>query len=200
MTHSLKMMLCLVIALLLAGPAVAVEQVFDITDVTVDGVVDATESTNGTLFDRFGNVTAAAGPSKVEDGFIITFDSAQGFLTHPLDGGAVLATGGVKTFAAGDVIDSSLTFTTFSFATIGPTGDAASFQADERGFIGLEYNLSGNTHYGWAEITQVGDGSVIVHQYGYNDTAGAASTIIPEPATLALLGLGAMAMIRRKAR
>lgn len=66
------------------------------------------------------------------------------------------------------------------------------------GFVGLQFDRAGQTHYGFAEITVNGRTSPInplgmtIGLVGFNDTAGEATTVsqTPEPGTLALSVIG----------
>ena len=74
------------------------------------------------------------------------------------------------------------------FPSYGIYGFLSNF-ADTRGFVGLEFKIGDDTHYGWADISGVGGGQTL-HAFGYNDAPGAASHV-PEPNALMLLAAGA---------
>ena len=68
-----------------------------------------------------------------------------------------------------------------------------SYFGGTRGFVGLRFDIGGQTHYGWADVSGVGGGQTL-HAFGYNDTPGAISFAggdIPEPSSMALLAAGA---------
>lgn len=83
-----------------------------------------------------------------------------------------------------------------------------------RGVVGIQFQIGGSTHYGWADISgtvgatpgdannATGPGGVL-HAFGYNDTPGAATTPVPEPSSMLLLAAGAAGLAgwrrRRKA-
>lgn len=82
-------------------------------------------------------------------------------------------------------------------------GDYAFLAADfdnARGFVGLSFNVGGNLHYGWAEVTGLAaPGGAVLHSFGYNDVAGDAATTIPETSSLLLIAAGAAGVgLRRK--
>jgi hypothetical protein len=63
------------------------------------------------------------------------------------------------------------------------------------GYMGLEFDISGKPHFGWAQLTVYGPSGVTVDGEFYNPVANQGipageTTSIPEPATLGLLALG----------
>ncbi len=61
-------------------------------------------------------------------------------------------------------------------------------------YIGVRFDIGGNTHYGWIQVNVPGvPDSATITGYAYQDTADAQITAgaIPEPGSLALLALGA---------
>lgn len=72
------------------------------------------------------------------------------------------------------------------------------------GFVGLQFAIAGNTHYGWARFTydDLTTGNLTLHDFAYDDVAGTSinAGAIPEPgsALLALAGLGGVALRRRR--
>ncbi len=66
------------------------------------------------------------------------------------------------------------------------------------GFVGLQFEIDGSLHYGWAEVSGVG-GDLTLHAFGYNSTPNAASHV-PEPSSIMLLAAGAagLGLWRRK--
>jgi len=82
-------------------------------------------------------------------------------------------------------------------------GDYAFLAADfdnARGFVGLSFDIGGELHYGWAEVTGfAAPGGAVLHSFGYNDVAGEAATTIPETSSLLLIAAGAAGVgLRRK--
>lgn len=79
-------------------------------------------------------------------------------------------------------------------------------------FVGLQFLIGGQTHYGWARVGVDVDGTAgvaqgVVYDWAYDDTAGAAITTpgtasVPEPSSLALFALGAagVAALKRRRR
>ena len=73
----------------------------------------------------------------------------------------------------------------------GPYGYLSNF-VNARGFVGLQFDIGGSLHYGWADMTNLGSNNgTILHAFGYNSTAGAASHPVPEPSSIMLLAAGA---------
>ncbi|MBT6053429.1 MAG: PEP-CTERM sorting domain-containing protein [Candidatus Scalindua sp.] len=69
-----------------------------------------------------------------------------------------------------------------------------------RGFLGVDFDISGDTHYGWVDLELSSNASLLtIHGWGYEtdpDTgiiagAGEGSQPVPEPATLVTLAMGA---------
>ena len=70
----------------------------------------------------------------------------------------------------------------------------------DSGYMGLEFDISGQTHYGWARITSVYDSTtVIIHDWAYETQPGVgiAAGAIPEPSTTALFCLGGLGIVSR---
>ena len=68
----------------------------------------------------------------------------------------------------------------------------------DSGYMGLEFDISGQTHYGWARITSVYDSpTVTIHDWAYETQPGVgiAAGAIPEPSTTALFCLGGLGLI-----
>lgn len=74
-----------------------------------------------------------------------------------------------------------------------------------RGYVGLPFDIGGNTHWGWADVSvdhlgDTGTGTLLLHGYGYETLpntpvpAGA----VPEPVGTAMLILGAAALGARR--
>ncbi len=174
----------------------AAEVVYDPADVTISG-------TPGTMF-RVTDGSTFAATSDFQNGsasFHILKTAGTGYMMVPDGGGMAGNAFGYGAFLldGGDTVSGTLTFFTETYV---PTRIASSygyypslFTPGDRGFVGLKFDISGNIHYGWADITQTTDGDVIVHRFGYNDAAGESSTIVPEPASLVLLAMGAACMV-----
>ncbi len=81
-------------------------------------------------------------------------------------------------------------------STIGNWGGVASVS----GYLGVEFQINSNDHYGWVHVTwdPTAD-TATIDQYAYNGVAGAAA-LVPEPSTLAMLGLGAVGLAARRRR
>ncbi len=92
-----------------------------------------------------------------------------------------------------------------SSANIIPFG---SFGSGDTGFIGLKFDISGSTHYGWVNITTNADGTVTLNALGYEtdpDTSAhtqspsAAPGVPDQGSTLALLAIGAAGLLAFRA-
>ena len=76
-----------------------------------------------------------------------------------------------------------------------------------RGFLGLRFDLNGNTHYGWADVSLNSDAGGLyhtLHGYAYENTPAATilAGAVPEPTAAMLLVAGAAgaASVRRRRR
>lgn len=113
--------------------------------------------------------------------------------------------------AAGEIIGGA---TPFSNATDTKTlfdeGAPANYDwsVGSRGFLGLQINLLGNTHYGWADVSinpaGVNSFNHTLYGYAFEDVASTAilAGAVPEPsmATLLVAGAAGVASMRRRRR
>ena len=184
----------------------ATERVHDIPDVAISGM--------GIQFNVISGATAAATKlysygAPVEGSFRVGSAFFEGFLelAGPFNssGAGFVGSGGfVSTYFYPNVLGASSSVSAGKafggrndFLSYGIYGFLSNF-VDTRGFVGLQFDIGGNTHYGWADISGVGGGQTL-HAFGYNDAPGAASHV-PEPNALMLLASGAvgLGMLRRR--
>jgi len=94
----------------------------------------------------------------------------------------------------GDIIGSASNWSNTS-SFVGTTDYSGVMGFNDVGIFGLSFLLSGQTHYGWVEISEQASTQSILG-WGYESiadqsiTAGATTAQVPEPTSLALLGLG----------
>ena len=88
---------------------------------------------------------------------------------------------------------------------LGSTGVGA-YRQDRTGYLGLRFlnSTTGKTNYGWMEIVTATTPSysAVMTRWAYEDTGASITTgqtqPVPEPATFAVFGLGAVALLRRR--
>ena len=72
-----------------------------------------------------------------------------------------------------------------------------------RSYMGVEFNIAGNTHYGWIDLFASSDSPYAeIYGWGYETDPGvgipAGAGMIPEPATSALLAVGSLLLALRR--
>ena len=123
--------------------------------------------------------------------------------THPQDGWVGSRITGPFSLDPGTLVDAESAFTT----SLGSTGVGA-YRQDRTGYLGVRFlnSTTGMTNYGWLEIVTAVDPaySAVLTRWAYDDTGAGILTgstqPVPEPASLAALGLGALALLRRRRR
>jgi hypothetical protein len=110
-------------------------------------------------------------------------------------------TGG-QTIPVGQLVGPSSNFTNTS-DFVGTTDFSGTMSLGDRAFFGLSFQLSGQTHYGWVEISEDATTQTI-HRWAYETTPNTAIevTAVPEPSSAILLGLGTLgiSVLRRRKR
>lgn len=200
------------------GAANAAEVIWDITDVAVT-VPDA-----NTIFDMKTGAVQVNNSATVYSSsykfavraFELNGDD-RGFLSMGIEFGAdnpgavgqrsVLSSyyHGVDALAGG-LISPTQNFVNYYGVALGDGSQSGwGFAEGQTAFVGLEFRIDGDVHYGWVQLTRdASSDDYILHGFGYNDTAEAASQTtntvdpVPEPSSLALLAMGGAALLRRK--
>jgi len=70
----------------------------------------------------------------------------------------------------GDIIDDNLTFASFGSACAGVGYSGSQFCGTGEGYVGVEFNAGGNTHYGWVRIDVADSSNFIVLDYAFEAT------------------------------
>ena len=126
------------------------------------------------------------------------------------DLGDARVAGGFKKLSSGDKLGTALDGLSFSpgtqnralmydysgTITTGGSLSPGGWSVGDTGYFGFKFTSSGNTHYGWAEMTLSSSSlQATINEAWYNDTPDGAVTVgvIPEPAEFGL-GLGALAL------
>ena len=96
------------------------------------------------------------------------------------------------------------TFTT-GFGGSGFTDDhlgtgAGQFEPGVKGFLGFSVQISGQTHYGYFDVTLTNNGPGTINGWAYESTPNTPIIVIPEPSTglLALASLTLLTLRRRR--
>jgi len=201
------------------GAANAAEVIWDITDVAVT-VPDA-----NTIFDmKTGAVQVNNSATVYSSSYkfaVRAFEfngDDRGFLSMGFSFGASDNPGAVgqsSVFAssypgvdalAGGLISPTQNFVNYYGVALGDGSQSGwGFAEGQTAFVGLEFRIDDDVHYGWVQLTRdASSDDYILHGFGYNDTAEAASQTtntvdpVPEPSSLALLAMGGAALLRRK--
>ena len=170
----------------------AAEVIHDILDVTAG-------NSPGLLFDMINGTTAAATAATGNAGSglfrIASYDNYP-YLAGPANS-TLAGFVGPGSFGPVDIYPSRLPVgdtvgplknfaANIAFLSYGPYGYLSANFTNTRGFVGIQFNLDGELHYGWAEVTHLGAGlGTILHRFGYNDAPGEVSrpveTLDPGP-------------------
>lgn len=109
--------------------------------------------------------------------------------------------------AAGTLLDGSVSFMENAWGSqfhIGSTGDPGKFVLGESGLLGFQFQneAGGDIHYGWFRITPDNDGSGVIVDWAFNDTAGESiqAGLVPEPSGAILLTAAFGILVARRRR
>ncbi|MFK7904896.1 MAG: hypothetical protein AB8B69_07220 [Chitinophagales bacterium] len=100
-------------------------------------------------------------------------------------------------FASGSLIQSPITHASDGGGSLGQSGSSNSSQfvpPPQTGFLGVQFQIAGQNHYGWVRVTLNSIGSVTVHDFAYEDqpntciAAGATSGPAICPVTVSSAG------------
>ena len=174
----------------------------------------AEATTTGTDPLQFNLGTGAFGTGLSGDVFGITgggtkptfaaVGSSQIITLSQLDGGSSNPRDFAVRFGAGDTIDSSAHWTGGQ-PFLSKPGYSGTFNAGDRGYVGLRVANGGGYNYGWADITRNTGDSLTLHGFAMETTADTAiqAGAVPEPAETAFaaaLVAGSVAAFRARRR
>jgi hypothetical protein len=155
--------------------------------------------------------TSAPNPVGADFRFTIMDDGRTGSMIEYADPNAkIVASGGLlSNLSFGSAVSAgTATADAGSSANINLNG-SGNFAVNTAGYMGFAFTTSGQTYYGWANITVTnGALGMTVNEWAYNSTPGAAISVgagasaIPEPSTYAALAglvvLGTTVVVRRR--
>jgi hypothetical protein len=155
------------------------------------------------------------GDSMADVGFLVfssRFASAQGMNGASLAG--TMGAGGFfypTAFQPGQSVGSALFFSANSagapnsFGTLVNSGGGGgpgvgAWQGGMDGYLGVRFSVGGSSHFGWVHVVwSPGQSMLSIDRVAYEDQVGVPA-LVPEPAPLTLLALGAAGLARRRRR
>ena len=132
----------------------------------------------GTIGDSF---TIDFNNDGIDDIVVLAQDVGYDLVTiaaEPLNGVIATSNGGyfyASNLAYGTPINAGAgVFRDFGDACAGVGYAGSQFCGEGEGYVGVAFDVSGNTHYGWIRIDVADSGSFVVLDYAYESTANAA--------------------------
>lgn len=85
----------------------------------------------------------------------------------------------------------------YTFMQDGTTGIGGPWVGVAHGILGLHFDIDGERHYGWADISYDNDWTMTLHSWAYETQAGVPimAGAVPEPSTWALFLCGAACLL-----
>lgn len=166
-------------------------------DINDDAIVDLVFSGSPSEFECFtegSNLLLGIPPPPPNDGHYL----------YPLELGYEIDASPDSPLEWGSVSPYGCLFASYQWSAGGWTGIGYWREENADGYLGVQFDIGGNTHYGWVHVinTYGITGEIVEWAYESNPNTGLEAGVIPEPTTLLLFlaGTGLLALRKKQIR